>query len=341
MPSSRTKDDMSLGQMMRRRFGDEIVEVIAAPLLAGIHAGNIDRLSLRATMPALKRLQEDYRSLILGAMASKNKARQKAASSTAVKAKPQRSMFINLKGGLIALIERLAQEIENGTTILTNTKVLDVRWEASLFNVLVEGAGEKRTLQADAVVVAAPANLAGQVLSHLSMDLNRLREIRYASTATVVLGYEGNPLPKGFSASGFLIPSREGTAITACTVVSTKWSHSNWQGHTLLRCYVGRDGDEEAVGWDDETIVDAVIRDLRRVDVMARPVYSLVTKWYQAMPQFDVGHLERVAAIEALEAQQSGLALAGAAYRGMGIPDCIVDGTRAATKVMDYLKAQM
>ncbi len=334
LPRAGAGEDLSVGQFLRYRLGDELVDVIAAPLLAGIHAGDIDRLSLDATMPLLRTLSERHRSLIVGAMAQRKRRPQQAAQQV-----PPQPLFVTLRGGLEALVDHLARRLDGFAELRLRTRATEINHRLDQgYEITIQSEGQAEVLKADAVVVATPAFAAAEVLARLDIDLQSLRSIRYASTATASLVYAGNVLPPGMTASGFVVPPTEKRILTACTIVSNKWPHAVRTGDTVIRCYVGRDGDEAGVHMDDGQMGEAVRRDLREVfGIEAVPESVLITRWMDAMPQYDVGHLERIKEIDRQLARYPGLALAGAAYRGMGIPDCVVDAGRAAEKVTDYL----
>lgn len=334
LPYEPLGNDVSLGQFLRSRLGDELVDIIASPLLAGIHAGDIDRMSLEATMPVLKKLHLEHRSLLLGAMTLVRQAPPSTTVST-----PTKPVFINLRLGLQQLIETLVARLTGLVQLELNTRAVAIqKTQSGKYLIRVMHNGVERPLEADAVIATTPAFVTADLVAHLPLNTNSLRALRYASTATVSFGYKRSPLPPDFSSSGFLIPRDEGTIITACTVVSNKWSHAARTGNTLIRCYVGRDGAEEALAWDDGMLVAEVAKDLRKsLGVDATADFVEVKRWPKSMPQYDVNHLNRVQEIEDDLASSPGLALAGAAYRGMGIPDCIHDATRAAKLIEQYL----
>lgn len=331
-------DDISVGDFLQHRLGSQVVEMIAAPLLAGIHAGDIHRLSLHATMPALRKLRESHRSMLLSAM-----GRKKPPSTPSRVAAPRAPVFVNLENGLESLIDRLKCNLQetNSTTLVPSTRALQIMQIADhRYQILIDSAGETRLLEADAVIVAVPAYAAAELVSTMSADFTPLRLLRYASTATVGLGYTGQPLPSYMTGSGFLIPANQGMTATACTIVSNKWPYTTRSsGMTMLRCYVGRDGDEGALSWDDAQIISAVKRDLTQVGIHAQPEIAFVTRWPAAMPQYDVNHLIRIKKLEEQEDAVPGFSIAGAAYRGLGIPDCIKDADRAAQRIMKYFQS--
>lgn len=324
--------DTSLGEFMRSRLGDEVVDVITSPLLAGIHAGDINRMSLNATMPLLRTLVREHHSLILGAMSLAKR------SVTKKNPEPAQPIFINLRHGLEQLVDTLVEKLQEANLQLRTSARKVHREPTGKYTVTVETETGQRKLEADAVVVATPAFVAARLLSETTFDTRRLESLRSASTATVSFGYEQSPLPTGFTSSGFLVPRNEGVRITAATIVSNKWRHAAKSGKTLIRCYVGRDGDEEAVFWGDEPLLNAVEHDLQNsLRITTKPDFVKIKRWYQSMPQYDVGHLELMNDLERSLASFPGLILAGAAFRGVGIPDCISDATRAAQRITEFL----
>ncbi len=335
LPNAAAGGDLSVGKFLRYRLGDELVDVIAAPLLAGIHAGDIDRLSLDATMPLLRSLSEQHRSLIAGAMAQKN--RQPKAPQQG----PPQPVFVTLRDGLESLVDRLLERLEGFVELRIRTRATEVSRRLDQgYEIAIQSEERVDVLRADAVVVAIPAFAAAKILAPLNIDSQLLGSIRYVSTSTASLEYDGNVLPPGMTASGFVVPPTEKRALTACTIVSNKWPHAVRNGGTVIRCYMGRDGDESSVHWNDEQVAETIRRDLHSVfGIKAAPKTVMITRWVDAMPQYDVGHLERIKEIDRQAALNPGLALAGAAYRGMGIPDCVVDAGRAAEKVMAHLSS--
>lgn len=333
LPGPPLDGDVSLGLFLRKRFGNEFVDVMVAPLLAGIHAADIDRLSLDATMPSLRKLYEEHRSLIRGVMSQK-KRRQPGDLQA------RGPLFISLKHGLESLVERLVENLRPDVDLVTQARCISVAPQGSGdgYCVRIEQRGVTTELAADAVMVTVPAYQAAHLLEPFAFNTDLLSGIRYVSTATVVMGHKSDGI-QPVSGSGFLVPATESASITACTVVSTKWPHAIRGHDAVFRCYVGRDGQEDIVDESDESILGKVRSDLQRATgALPTPLLHRVTRWHRAMPQFDVGHLQRMEWIDRALSNHPGIQLAGAAYRGMGIPDCIRDGAQAAVKIIDFLK---
>ncbi|SFV04103.1 protoporphyrinogen oxidase [Alicyclobacillus macrosporangiidus] len=347
LPRGNRDEDESVGAFLRRRVGDEVVDHIAEPLLAGIYAGSIDRLSLLATAPQFRRLEEQYRSLILGSIRERRAAARAAASRAAAPEQRRpgenvRSVFVTLRSGLETLVERLYDTLYEWADIRTRTAAVSIQRTVDGYAVDITGPDGDERLTADAVIVATPAHAAARLVGPLCPVASRLENVRYVSTATVILGFRPDSVPARLDASGFVVPRQEGLGITACTWVSSKWPHAAGGKGILLRCYVGRDGQQEGLQQTDAEMVAMVRRELSRlIQLDASPWFTIVTRWKHAMPQYDVGHLSLVAQVdESVQRTLPGVALAGAAYRGVGVPDCIADGQRAAERVFEHLVAR-
>ncbi len=327
--------DESLGSFVSRRLGREAYENLIEPLMSGIYAGDGDQLSLASTFPYLRDLELKYGSLARGALEMRRKS---AASGQA--AQGSRSAFLTPTSGLIEIVEKLIESLTtSGVDLRLNTAVkfldrlLDSKW--------IVGLASGESLNADAVILAAPAYASAELLKGLDPALaERLRGIPYASTATVTLAYRQTDLPHPLNGYGYVIPRSEGRRALAATFTSTKFPHRAPQGYALIRVFVGRAGQESVVETSQtETLRATSLRALAREElalslgIQAEPLVSRVFMWEKAMPQYNLGHPERLAQIDAALEQHPGLALAGNAYRGIGIPDCIHSGQLAAEKV--------
>jgi oxygen-dependent protoporphyrinogen oxidase len=332
LPRQFTGEDESLGHFLRRRLGNELVDRLAEPMMAGIYAGKADDLSLLATFPQLAELEKKHRSLILGAMRQRRSA-PPAHRETEV------SLFVTLRAGLQTLIERLYDTLQPTTAIHTRTRAVELAQTAgSKYRVIVTSSGQRNTLVADAVILTVPTFEAAALLKKLTPAASRLETIGYVSTATVVLAYPSHAAPD-FDGSGFLVPRSEGGLITACTVLSRKWPHTAPGDMWLIRCFVGRAGQQDALRLPDPDLVYGVQRQLEHLfGVREQPLFARVTRWPRAMPQYGVGHLDTVAQLErTLVDAAPGVALAGAGYRGLGLPDCIEQARRAVKQVWTHL----
>jgi oxygen-dependent protoporphyrinogen oxidase len=328
IPPRRDETDESLGDFIRRRLGQEALDVLAEPMMAGIHVAEAERLSLQATFPRFSAIERKYGSLIRGMLAAR-KARAKAPPG-------ETSLFVTLQGGLRELVAALEEALD-GVEILTGRSVTGLERADGGYSVHLDD-GDQR--QADSVVLAIPAHPAADLLTPLYPSLaDGLRAIRYVSTATVSLGYRREDMPHPLDGFGFVVPASEPCDILACTWTSTKFDHRAPDDTVLLRAFVGGPRGETLVAQDDATIIRTVRAEFRRIlGIEAHPTVARVFRWREANPQYDVGHLEHVSALEAL--CPPGLFLTGSAYRGVGIPDCIRQGTETAAQVCAYLNAE-
>jgi oxygen-dependent protoporphyrinogen oxidase len=298
----------TLGGLLRRRLGDEATDRAVAPLLAGLYAGDVDRLSARATFPELVAWEDSQGSLIRGSQAAR-RATDRASAGP---------MFRKPEGGMDRLIGALGAALRGR-----------IRTDASV--VSLDELGE-----VDAVVLATPTFESGRLLADRVPSVAAdLAAIGYVSTGVVALSYpEGtqSSLPDG---TGFVVP-RGMAPMTACTWLSSKWPTEAWGSRAVLRCYVGAAGDEDVLDADDPDLIDACARHVAAVvSLPDRPEAAVVHRWPRALPQFEVGHLERVSRIRA--GLPAGIFVAGNAYDGVGIPDTVRGAEEVAEQVAAYL----
>ncbi len=315
VPPAAGAADESLAAFVTRRFGQEAYERLMEPLMSGIYAGDGRLLSLAATFPHLKQIEQSQGSLLRGLPAP---AAGKAAYPP----------FVTLPGGVGELIAALVRRLRR-TTILTEKAVTEIRRAGGGWRVLL-APGE--VIEAQAVIVAAPAFAAAELLARLDAPLaGALEEIPYASSATISLAYRRADIQAPLDGYGYLIPRSSGSDLLACTWTSQKWAGRAPAGIVLLRVYAGRFGRRPILDEDDATLLELARGELAdTLDIQSPPVLSRIYRWKRGMPQYNLGHLERLAAIERRIEGLPGLFLAGAAYRGVGIPDCIHSGDRAA-----------
>ncbi|MEK6684701.1 MAG: protoporphyrinogen oxidase [Nitrospirota bacterium] len=341
IPKKRETSDESLAGFVRRRLGQEAVERLAEPLLAGIYAGDAEQMSLAATFPQFMELEQRHGSLIRGMLARRREMRKRTSSGQGPSpgAVPT-TMFMTLKGGLSELVTALVSRLDPSALII-GTEVERIHWKAglSVYHVRLK---DGSSITADAVIAASPAYVAADLLAETDATLVRaLREIPYVSTATVSLAYRKDQFRHPLNGFGFVVPRREGRSIMACTWTSTKFPHRAPEDRVLLRCFVGGAGREDVVSLSDKDIVNRVRDDLRAImKITEEPILSRVYRWEKANPQYPVGHLDRLAGIDDRLTRLPGLFLAGAAYRGVGVPDCIRQGNEAAERAFKYLTAQ-
>ena len=312
-PASNSDEDESIASFARRRFGQEAVDYLAEPLLAGIHAGDVDRLSVRALFPRLVDAEQQRGSVI------------RAMRALHVKPSPQ-GAFVSLPGGTQELVDTLAAALTPGT-IIANAPVTEIG-RAGHFT-LQTGAGP---VEARAVILAAPAYVAGRLLRSLDTSLGSLCEsIPYASTATVALGYRRDQIGAPMNGSGFVVPRIEGNPLLAATWVTSKWPGRAPDGHVLLRGFLGGGRDPERLNEPDDRLITTVVEELTSLmRISAGPLFTRLFRWTRQSPQFEVGHLSKLATIEERVSRLPGIFITGSGFRAIGIPDCIADGRATA-----------
>ena len=324
-PPRPMQSDETVAQLVERHFGAEVVDRLADPLLSGVYGGDAAKLSARAVLPRFVEMEEKYGSLSRAMLAAHKKM-------MATRKHPPPPLFTSLQDGMQQMVDAIAARLDP-ESIRLRTHVLRVYPEdassSSSWRVAVEMNGEERF---DAVLIATPANVAGTLLDGVDRGLARnLLNITYSSSITVTLGYYKQQLaglPPGF---GFLVPRSEGTRMLACTFVHNKFPHRAPEDKGILRCFLGGARDEAVLGLSDDDILETVHRELRDiVKLDARPIFSRVYRWRGAMAQYELGHIARVRRIEKRASEIPGLALAGNAYHGIGVPDCIRSGMEAA-----------
>lgn len=320
LPPSHPPADPSVADVIGARLGAEVLERLVEPLVGGINAGRADRLSMAAVVPDIYAAARRHRSLILGI-----RAQRKAAPPS------DAPLFLGLRGGMQRLTQRLAQDLKVSTSTTVDAIT---RADSGGLAVALE---DRPPLEADGVVLAVPASGAARVLSGASAKASgALAQIRYASVAVVTLAYRPEHVRRPLDGSGFLVPRVDGRLMTACTWFSSKWPHVRPDGLVLLRCSAGRDGDTRIADLSDNELVDTLHPEAAEaLELAAPPQRSVVTRWDNAFPQYDVGHLGRVDAAErALARELPGVALVGASYRGVGIASCIRQAKEAAERII-------
>ncbi|MFP6626232.1 MAG: protoporphyrinogen oxidase [Deltaproteobacteria bacterium] len=331
--SSNGKDE-SLAQFVRRRLGREALERAAQPMIGGIYTADPERLSLQATMPRFQQMEREHGSVIraLVAAASRPNAAEAEASG------PRYGLFATLAGGMQELPQRLAERLP-ADTIVTGERVDGLTRQEGGGWLL--GCRSGSPYHADAVCLALPAYAAATLVSGLSGRLcSQLEAIEYASTATVNLSFDADAIGHRLDGFGFVVPAIEGRTILACTFATRKFSGRAPEGTVLVRAFVGGALFPEKLDMDDETMIRAVVQDLRDLlKLKAAPREVLVTRHQSAMPQYQVGHLDRVATIENCVSELDGLELAGNFLGGPGIPDCIRMANEAAGRLAAHLWA--
>jgi oxygen-dependent protoporphyrinogen oxidase len=328
VPPKRDGVDESLASFIRRRLGSEALERIAEPLMAGIYAGDAEQLSMQTNFPRLVELELNHRSLVTGTLAKRREAASDPSRTSG------RTAFMALRGGLGVMIEALASQLK-GVSILTGRKVVALRGEGP-YELELEDA---TVLGADAVVLATPAYASAELLRESSPRVAALLDgIPYVSTATVSLAYDRSSFSHPLDGSGFVVAPSEKRRITACTWVSSKWPSHSPPDRVLLRCFLGRAGDEDVLHRGDDELCRLAQDEVKSIlDVSAAPVLKRVHRCDRSLPQYVLGHIEKLAALDEGMSSLPGVFLTGAAFRGIGLPDCIKQAALAAKKAVDFV----
>ena len=334
-PPRRDATDESVESFVVRRLGRGMYDRFAEPLLSGISAGDGSRLSMATMFPQLRALEREHGGLIRGMIASRRKA---SGLQPAVAPSP----FVSFPGGLRELVEAVVRTITERdpmgerVRLRTRSPVRAVRRGEEGFEIeLNTGA----SIFADAAIVATPAYVASGLLETLHADLaSRLNAIEYESTATVSLAFGSAAVPRPLDGTGYVVPRKLGRAALACTWASAKFAGRAPQGYALFRVFLGGAKRPLPDGASDDELRAIALEEMRDLmGITAPPVLCRVDRFDRAMPQYHVGHLDRVATIASLAGQVPGLFLAGAAYGGVGIPDCVSSGERAAGAAWRYV----
>ncbi|HZU12583.1 MAG TPA: protoporphyrinogen oxidase [Chloroflexota bacterium] len=310
-----SNEETTLGAFMRRRMGREVYEKLVEPLTAGIYGGNGDEISLSATFPQLLQLEQEHGSLLRG-------LRQRPRPRTAT------SPFLTPVAGTAALAGAVAGSLPRPPSLTTCATAISRRGGGWIVHT------DRGEILADGVILAVPAPVAGQLLAPVDADLAaELLAVRYAPAATASLGFRLDKLPPLGPFHGYLVPRRERSPVMAVTWSSEKFDHRAPPGQTLLRVFFGR-ADQSIAAMEWEGLEELARSELReRLGIAATPDIVATHVWNDALPQYALGHAARVARIRARVENLPRLSLAGAAYRGVGIPDCIQSGYDAADHV--------
>jgi oxygen-dependent protoporphyrinogen oxidase len=330
-------EDESLAHFVRRRLGREALERMAQPMVGGIYTADPETLSLRATMPRFLDMEHEHRSLILGMWRKgrlQSKGEQRGTSGA------RYSLFLSFDRGMQVLTDSLKE----GVSKFESGPSADIRLKTRVESITRESGGNEQaptwkvrtnqgeTVVADSMCLAIPAYEAASLLDHTNQQLaNLLRKINYASTATINLAYRRADVRHKLDGFGFVVPYVEKRSLIACTFSSIKFPGRAPDGHVLLRAFVGGALQPEMFALDDSEMVNRVKADLRDLlGIENLPLFAAMSRWQKSMPQYELGHVERVKAIENELRGFPTLSLAGNAYKGAGIPDCIRSGEAAA-----------
>ncbi|MDH3600442.1 MAG: protoporphyrinogen oxidase [Candidatus Tectomicrobia bacterium] len=329
LPRRPASDDESLAQFVTRRLGREALERVAQPMVGGIYTADPELLSLQATMPHFLEMERRHGSLIRAMRHQQRMAKQPGASGA------RYGLFVSFRRGMQTLVQRLAANlppdaIRLHTRVHGLTRIQETsRWRVQLQN--------QPDLEADAICLALPAPLASPLLTPIDTALASELQIPYASSAIINLAFRRQDIAHALDGMGFVVPAVENRSIIACSFSSIKFAGRAPGGQVLLRAFVGGALQHAQYDRSDAEIQDAVYRDLRDLlGVTGDPLHIRISRWPQSMAQYHLGHVDRVARIESLLSRLPGLALAGNAYHGVGIPDCIRSGNSAAQALLAH-----
>jgi oxygen-dependent protoporphyrinogen oxidase len=331
IPKRKSDEEESLADFVRRRLGEETLEKIAEPLVAGIHAGTPETMGLKSTFPRFLQIEEEYGSLIRGMLARRKKALQ-----FQKKGGPQRTMFLTLKDGLGEWVDYLRKKIGE-ERIGLKKKVLELkRTEKGEYEIRLS---DGTSLGADSIILATPSFITAKIVEEMDNKLSKiLFTIPYVSSATISLAYRRSQVHHPMDAFGFIIPRSEKRRIMASTWTSAKFNHRAPKDHVLLRAFVGGANNEQLVGLEDDEMLKIIREELKDImGVEGHPILTKIYRWEKSMPQYLVGHLEKVSRIEERTNLQPGLFLTGCAYKGIGISDSVHDAEIIAEKSVEYL----
>jgi oxygen-dependent protoporphyrinogen oxidase len=319
VPPAPSGDDESIAAFVSRRFGREAYDALVEPLMTGIYGGDGEQLSLRATFPQLRALELEHGSVLRGLEAQP-------------RGSPAQPPFLGLRGGMSEL-PRVLEERLTRASLRIGAEAVAVRRRRGGYAVEL-ASGE--SLDGDGVVLATPAFVTADLLTSLDDDLaTLLAQIPHASSVVVTLAYDRRVVEHPLDGYGYVVPRARGGDVLACTWSSSKWDGRAPDGKALLRVYGGRYGGRDLTAAGDDDLVELACAELRVLGVAAEPELVRVHRWPRGMPQYVLGHPELLERIEEAVAQHVGLELAGAAYRGVGIPDCVASGERAAFRLVE------
>ena len=342
LPRRTDPSDESIASFVRRRFGEEVLKKIGGPLLGGVFAGDVEKLSIRATFPQLVELEAKHRSLILGARADMKKraaaaAERKKASGGA--GGPPPSVFHSFPGGLGEFASALVKRtLELGATLKMKTRVLRVeRGESSRFRVQAEGADGPFALDADAVVMATPGYASADALKELDREMSEtLRDVQYGSSVVLGLAYPRANVAHPLNTTGIITTDKPNVPIAAVTILSSKWAGRAPEDAALFRVFMGGAGKEEALAMSDASLTSIAEKELATLlGVRGSPTFVKIYRHERASAQPTLGHEMRVKRVRAREQQVPGLYVVGAAMDGVGIPDCVRQANDLAKRVIE------
>ena len=327
-PKTDPRKDVSLGDFVSRRLGKEAVDKIAEPLVAGVHAGKPETMSLKSSFPKFLEMEQKYGSLIRAMLAAKKMAK-KAPQPEGDKP----TMFVTLKGGLVELVDAIVNNLDKESIRLETTVKNIEKAKDGTYVVNIEGS---KPIIADSVILTTPAYISAKLLKDMDPFLSgNLKQIPYVSTATISLAYKRSDLKEPLKGFGLVIPRTENRKIMAATWTSNKYAHRAPEDTVLIRCFVGGNYNQELVDLEYEDMIRLVRKELKEiVGIEAEPILTRVFRWKRAMPQYIIGHSQRMEQLDERLKDHPGLYLTGSAYKGIGIPDSVHYGEITASKAL-------
>jgi oxygen-dependent protoporphyrinogen oxidase len=334
LPPRRSDEDESLADFCRRRLGREAFERLVQPLASGIYMGDPERLGMQAAFPQFAEMERQHGGLIRGAWRTKGER-----ANGALGGGPEYGLFVAPRRGMGQLVEKLSSRLGRCSLRLnerlTGLRSADRGW---LVETAAE-AGQPRQEQFAGLILALPAHAAGPLLAPFDRELaGLLTSIPYSGCVAVNLAFRREAVGHPLDSFGFVAPLVEQCPVLACTFSSVKYPDRAPDGAVLLRAFLGGACRPEAVAWPDAQILQTVGDVLRQfLDIRDPPLFSRITRWPQSMPQYEVGHVQRVDRVDELMRRLPCIELAGNAYRGVGIPHCIHSGQQAALRLLTAL----
>jgi oxygen-dependent protoporphyrinogen oxidase len=315
--------DESVGDFVRRHFGQEMVDRVAEPLLAGVYGGNVEELSVRAVLPRFAEMEREHGSLVRATLNAKAKRQSNAPAS------PQ-PLFSSLKNGMQQMVDALAGALPQ-SSIRLQQQDISVRQVNDAWQ--VESSGTKERFQAVLLAVPAPS-AAGLLRQFYPALIEGLARIQYTSSAAVALAYDQADLPPGH---GFLVPRSERRKIMACTFVHKKFSHRAPAGKKMLRCFFSSSRMPDLLTHSDEALQQMARQELKTIlGLNSEPIFARTFRWDRAMAQYETGHLDRVAEMEKIISAMPGFHIIGNSFHGIGVPDCIKSAWQAVEQITSF-----
>ncbi len=328
LPRRQSEADETLANFVRRRLGAEVLDRVAEPLLGGVFNGDPECQSMLATFPQFPALEKQHGSLIRGSRAGRHE--RKATPSTV-------PPFISFKTGTNDLVKALIGQLTGEMRLNCSVSGIE-RLAHDRYRILT---GDGMTIEADAIIIATPANMTAKLLQEITPEASQqLSGIPYSGIGSAFFAFRREDVPHPLKGFGLVIPGSEKRMIDGVTWISSKWNYRAPSGHVLLRVFFGGSRTAASLQLDDNEIYSAIRGEFRDIfGITTKPLFHRIYRWMEGYPQYNLGHLERIASAEA--ALPATIKIAGNAYRGVGVPDCVRQGREAATKVISVLKTHL